>query len=111
MNRGDYILLKNLDGEDIIDNYQSLCSSCNANKKDTNDMDFRELETHYKVQIKGCVFCQKSTNDYLLESPLAAVILDQYSVTSGHSLVIPKPHCRDYFELSQPELNTLHRLA
>lgn len=107
----DHILPKNLGGEDSIDNYQSLCYTCNANKRDTDDTDFRELETHYKVRIKGCVFCQKTSNDYLLESSLAAVILDQYPVTSGHSLVIPKRHCRDYFELSQPELNALHRLA
>ena len=107
----DHILPKNLGGEDSIDNYQSLCYTCNANKRDTDDTDFRELEIHYKVRIKGCVFCQKFSNDYLLESSLAAVILDQYPVTSGHSLVIPKRHCRDYFELSQPELNALHRLA
>lgn len=107
----DHILPKNLGGEDSIDNYQSLCYTCNANKRDTDDTDFRELEIHYKVRIKGCVFCQKFSNDYLLESSLAAVILDQYPVTSGHSLVIPKRHCSDYFELSQPELNALHRLA
>lgn len=107
----DHILPKNLGGEDSIDNYQSLCYTCNANKRDTDDTDFRELETHYQVRVKNCVFCHKTSHDYLLESSLAAAILDQYPVTSGHSLIIPKRHCREYFELSQPELNALHRLA
>jgi ATP adenylyltransferase len=39
----DHIVPKNNGGENTIDNYQALCFSCNANKRDTDDTGFRKL--------------------------------------------------------------------
>jgi ATP adenylyltransferase len=41
---------------------------------------------------------------------LAVCIQDGFSVTEGHSLIIPKRHVADYFDMFQPELNAVHAL-
>ncbi len=107
----DHIVPKNFGGADSIDNYQALCYTCNANKRDTDDTDFRNLNAMYNHREKDCVFCQKSTKSIIGENELAMVLLDQYPVTEGHSLIVPKRHSADYFELSSPELNAMHRLV
>ena len=43
----DHIVPKNLGGEDSINNYQALCYSCNAMKRDHDSTDFRNLDTLY----------------------------------------------------------------
>ncbi|WP_100372086.1 HIT family protein [Bacillus sp. FJAT-45037] len=48
-----------------------------------------------------CPFCSITT--YILENDLAYAIYDQYPVTEGHILVIPKRHVADYFEATSEE--------
>ncbi len=106
----DHIVPKNNGGEDTIDNYQALCFSCNANKRDTDDTDFRNLNVKYDTRHSDCVFCKIERN-VIVENELAIAFYDKYPVTEKHVLIIPKRHCNDYFELSQPELNSINRLA
>jgi len=106
----DHIIPKNHGGEDSIDNYQALCFSCNANKRDTDDTDFRNLNVKYQTSISDCVFCNISRN-IIAENELSIAFYDKFPVTSKHVLVIPKRHCNDYFELSQPEINAMNRLT
>jgi diadenosine tetraphosphate (Ap4A) HIT family hydrolase len=48
-----------------------------------------------------CIFCQPYPKlKILMESSLAYAILDGYPLTKGHSLIIPKIHQEDYFDLS-----------
>jgi diadenosine tetraphosphate (Ap4A) HIT family hydrolase len=44
------------------------------------------------------------------ENELALAFLDGYPVTEGHTLIIPKRHVADYFDLFQPELNAIQQL-
>jgi diadenosine tetraphosphate (Ap4A) HIT family hydrolase len=44
------------------------------------------------------------------ENILAYVIRDAFAVTENHSLIIPKRHAKDYFELSQAEINAVNQL-
>jgi ATP adenylyltransferase len=106
----DHIVPKNHGGEDSIDNYQALCYTCNANKRDTDDTDFRNLGVKYHSREEDCIFCNYS-RDILAENELAVAFFDKYPVTSKHTLIIPKRHCHDYFSLSQPEVNAMNRLA
>lgn len=106
----DHIVPKNHGGADAIDNYQALCYTCNANKRDTDDTDFRNLNVKYEERQKTCVFCDFKGNS-IEENDLALAFLDKYPVSDLHTLIIPKRHTKDYFELSQPELNAMHRLA
>lgn len=107
----DHILPKNLGGEDSIDNYQALCYTCNANKRDTDDTDFRNLNALYSHREDDCIFCSISKENILEENDLVYIIEDKYPVTKGHSLIIPKRHCATYFDLSQAEINNINRLA
>lgn len=49
----------------------------------------------------SCLFC--TLENYIADSPLAYAIADKYPVTPGHTLIIPKRHVQDYFELTEEE--------
>lgn len=63
---------------------------------------------HYTL-IKGkenaeCPFCNPdSERELLLETATAYAILDKFPVSNGHTLIIPKKHVSDYFQLSFKE--------
>ena len=49
----------------------------------------------------SCVFCQPEKScELLLESATAYAILDKYPVSRGHTLIIPKRHVANYFDLT-----------
>ncbi|MFN3300756.1 MAG: HIT domain-containing protein [Sediminibacterium sp.] len=106
----DHITPKNLGGEDSINNYQALCYSCNASKKDKDDTDFRGQHDKYNCRDTECLFCKIDKNRIIAESNLAYAIQDKYPVSTGHTLIIPKRHFPDYFEITQPELNAVNTL-
>jgi len=106
----DHITPKNLGGEDSINNYQALCYSCNASKKDKDDTDFRGQHDKYNCRDTECLFCKMDKKRIIAESNLAYAIQDKYPVSNGHTLIIPKRHFPDYFEITQPELNAVNTL-
>ncbi|MDT0685565.1 HIT domain-containing protein [Autumnicola psychrophila] len=106
----DHIVPKNLGGEDSINNYQALCFTCNANKRDTDNTDFRELEGYYNTKDTTCIFCNGNFQK-IFENNLAFSFLDRYPVTNFHTLIIPKRHCSTFFDLTQAELNAIYGLA
>jgi diadenosine tetraphosphate (Ap4A) HIT family hydrolase len=58
---------------------------------------------HYNLQrnsSNNCIFCNPHKNINLLtESATAYAIFDGYPVSRGHTLVVPKRHIANYFEL------------
>jgi ATP adenylyltransferase len=106
----DHITPKNLGGQDSINNYQALCYSCNATKRDRDDADFREMKHIYNCRNSSCLFCNIDKKRIVSENNLCYSINDKYPVTEGHSLIIPKRHFDDYFEIRQPELNSINVL-
>ena len=46
----------------------------------------------------------------MAENELAVAFRDGFPVTPLHTLVIPKRHVADYFDLYQPELNAINQL-
>ena len=44
------------------------------------------------------------------ENNLSYSVKDKFPVTDGHSLIIPKRHFPDYFEITQPELNAVNQI-
>lgn len=51
-----------------------------------------------------CVFCNPdSQRELILESSTVYAMFDKFPVSNGHSLIIPKKHCADYFELTFKE--------
>lgn len=107
----DHILPRNAGGTDELLNYQALCYSCNAMKRDRDDTDFRAVKASYTERPDGCLFCHlPPERKVLAENSLAYAITDGFPVTEGHCLVIPKRHVATYFDLSRPELNACDEL-
>ena len=107
----DHIVPKNWKGADDLSNYQALCYKCNSNKRDTDDTDFRDRIMLFEQRINYCLFCNlEKENTLVFNHNLAVVIKDNYPVTEGHHLIIPKRHVDDYFELKSAEINAIHQL-
>ena len=51
-----------------------------------------------------CFFCNIPPVRIVLENELAYAVRDGYPVTEMHSLIIPKRHIPDYFDLTKEEL-------
>ncbi len=71
--------------------------------------------THYNYQkhsSNNCIFCNPRTSlTILTESATAYAILDGYPVSKGHTLIIPKRHISNYFELSLKEQSACWMIA
>jgi diadenosine tetraphosphate (Ap4A) HIT family hydrolase/5-methylcytosine-specific restriction endonuclease McrA len=106
----DHIMPRNKGGTDEIANLQALCYSCNAMKRDRDDTDFRVARAAYDRKGLGCPFCEIGERPVVLQNELALVIKDKYAVSEWHSLVIPKRHTADYFDLGTAEVRACHQL-
>lgn len=105
----DHIVPKNWNGADEINNYQALCYTCNANKRDTDDTDFRNRGMVFEHRESYCVFCHPD-REKIAENNLAYAIKDAFPVSGGHTLIIPKRHFDSYIDITQPELNAVQFL-
>jgi diadenosine tetraphosphate (Ap4A) HIT family hydrolase len=55
-----------------------------------------------------CVFCKDfDKNRIIYEDSTWVAIYDNYPVSKGHVLVIPKRHCETYFDLNFIELESI----
>ena len=97
-------------GSDDLSNFQALCYSCNAMKRDRDDTDFRGLKDSYAHREDGCLFCEIDKKRVVVENELAYAIRDGFPVTESHTLIIPKRHVHDYFGLGQSEVNATNQL-
>jgi diadenosine tetraphosphate (Ap4A) HIT family hydrolase len=79
-------------------------------KRDRDDTDFRAIGQSYEQREDGCAFCQTGKSDVLFENELSYAIYDINPVTPHHTLIIPKRHVPDFFDLYQPEINAVHVL-
>jgi len=76
------------------------CDSCHA------------VHDSYAHRDPNCIFCRPDVVDgrIVAENELAFAMRDGFPVTKGHTLVIPKRHVADYFDLHQAERNAIERL-
>ncbi len=84
----DQVVPKNLSGVDSIINYQALCYSCNAMKRDHDNTDFRELHKAYEHRVHDCLFCKIEQRRIVHENNRAYLIFDQYPVTEHTQCLI-----------------------
>ena len=57
-----------------------------------------------------CIFCDIKKHDIIYENDYALVSYDSYPVSKFHSLIIPKRHIKNYFDLNDKELNACNEL-
>jgi diadenosine tetraphosphate (Ap4A) HIT family hydrolase/5-methylcytosine-specific restriction endonuclease McrA len=98
----DHIKPRSKSGKTVYENLQVLCSKCNSTKSNKDDTDFR-----YDMQpdaIPDCPFCYDNLKDRIVDE-LDTVIAtkDQYPVSEGHHLIVPKRHSSDWFSISNKE--------
>ena len=106
----DHIIPRSKGGPDDLSNFQALCQTCNTNKRAEDDTDFRGILDSYSDRDADCVFCNNCAGRIIAENELCFAIRDGFPVTDLHTLIIPKRHVADYFDLYQPELNAIHDL-
>ncbi len=58
----------------------------------------------------NCIFCDISHNRIIGENDLCFAILDSFPVSEGHTLIIPKRHVADYFDLCSEEVMSMYAL-
>ena len=60
---------------------------------------------------KACIFCEIATTDRVIDQTNHCfVIRDAFPVTEGHTLIIPKRHVADYFDLKPNETSDIQEL-
>jgi diadenosine tetraphosphate (Ap4A) HIT family hydrolase len=57
-----------------------------------------------------CIFCQRS-DSILTETTLSFAILDNFPVSKGHALVIPKRHVATIWDLTSEEYSDVFDLV
>jgi len=57
-----------------------------------------------------CIFCQIPKDRIVYENDLIYAIFDGFPVTKYHSLIIPKRHIKDFFDLSEDELLSANKI-
>lgn len=60
------------------------------------------------TQTNDCPFCNKS--EFILENEHWICIYDNYPVSNGHTLIIPKRHFNDYFLSTELERSSFDKI-
>ncbi len=60
----------------------------------------------------GCLFCELPPEIFEIvdENELCLALTDNYPVTEGHCLIVPRRHVRDYFDMNPAEVEAANRL-
>ena len=57
-----------------------------------------------------CIFCKIRKDELRFENKLAYSSTDSYPVSKYHSLIVPKRHVKNYFEMNNKEIQACNEL-
>jgi len=60
--------------------------------------------------MSKCFFCGIDNKKRIIDGQLAFVLLDGFPVTEHHSLIVPKRHFADFFDITKQELLEMNNL-
>lgn len=58
----------------------------------------------------NCIFCSLTPDRIVAENELCFAIMDGFPVSKGHTLIIPKRHVADYFDLTSKEISAMQTM-
>jgi len=105
-----HIVPRKLGGSDDESNLQALCSACIDQVGLNTNKALSHMHDSYGHRDGDCVLCDVSHKSIIAENELAFLMHNADPVTELHSLIIPKRHVSDFFELYQPERNAMNEL-
>ncbi|HET8810344.1 MAG TPA: bifunctional class I SAM-dependent methyltransferase/HIT family protein [Flavobacteriaceae bacterium] len=66
--------------------------------------EYKHFNQIKRKEKTDCPFCNpEAERELIVESATAYAIFDKFPVNDGHTLIIPKKHCADYFDLTFKE--------
>jgi diadenosine tetraphosphate (Ap4A) HIT family hydrolase len=70
------------------------------------------MKKQKNIMEEDCPFCNIGEQvEVLFKADTAMAILDSFPISPGHTLVIPRRHVADYFDLTVEEQNELWQLV
>jgi diadenosine tetraphosphate (Ap4A) HIT family hydrolase len=79
-------------------------------KIDTVQAPLAGASVNHAQRQDGCIFCQVRPDRIVAENELCFAVRDKFPVTPLHTLIIPKRHVADYFDLDELELQAIQSL-
>jgi len=73
--------------------------------------DFRAVREGHLVRGPDFVFCSVDDDRVVGANAVAIAVRDKFPLTPLHTLVIPRRHIDDYFDLPDSEVRAIHRLV
>ena len=97
----DHIVPVSMGGTNELSNFQALCYKCNAQKKNRDDTDFVMVLNRLKYRNPKCPFC--ISRDPVFDNRMAFALRNAKPVAHLHSLVLPRRHTGNFFDLIPAE--------
>jgi len=57
--------------------------------------------------MEKCIFCDLKTHEIIYEGEYCVIVRDQFPVSPGHLLIIPKRHVHSIFDLNKEEIDEI----